>query len=887
MNGEIGVRMSKWPAPVLARKDAAQPDADCVVYAFGNFQLLPAERLLRQDGSILFVGSRAFDLLLALVSRAGQLVGKEELLETVWPGLTVEENNLVVQVHALRRVLRDSRDNRYIQTVVGHGYRFVATVAIERVDRNAVWPKELPSPGPRSSSQPTNLVRPATPLIGREQDSARIENALKQHQLVVIIGAGGVGKSRVALQIGDNLAGHYPDGVWLVELAETAASRSIEDAIAAVFGVTADPSRSAIDAIVQYLRHQRLLLILDNCEHVVAAAARLTHAIMQQCPGISILATSRERLAVPGEIGIQLPPLPFPHHSVGMTAAQALGFASIQLFVQRTAALIDWFVLSDDDAPAAAEICRKLDGIALAIELAVPRLRVLSLKELAARLDERFGLLTGGARTALPQHQTLRALIDWSYDLLDDEEQALLRRLSIFAGGWTLRTAIGVAAVAPIEDFQVIDLMSQLIDKSLVVRDNLNNSVRYRLLESMRQYAVEKHNANREPHLGQRHADVFAALLKEADASWPTASTHAWLAEYGSEIGNVRAALDWAFGPDGDILRGQALVAHSLSLWSELGLFSELRRWFATAVASCDETTPPTIAARLWFGRGMGSVRQGYRPHFDQMMRAAELYRAIGDREGEAAALTWAGVAQLNPQHPEEAETLLDRALAMLRASGASKRLGQCLNSLAAARFLAGDVAAAQRLFGEAIDMLRALGDASTLRIPMGNLAELHFMTGDLDAAITAGRAMIDECRRANDGPRLAASLGNLAGYLLSRGDWGAARDAANDALPRSQALGLAAGVTQMIEYLALIDAEAGDLEHAARLVGYIDSWYAAEGDPRGSIEAATTTRLSDLLRGLPAHRRQLLFAEGAGWSAEQAIAEALHDESPLSAQGP
>lgn len=854
----------------------ASARASGIAYVFNNFRLLPAERLLKQDGHNVYVGSRALDVLLILVSRAGQLVGKEELLERVWPGLSVEENNLVVQVHALRRALGDNRDNRYIQTVAGYGYRFVVPVTVDQTPQTVIEAIAPPPVSPAPSARRNNLARPATPLVGRGADCVRIAAVLKQHQLVVITGAGGVGKSRVALQVGDDIAADYPDGVWLAELAEIVASRPVEDAIAAVFGVTVEPGRSAVDAIVLYLRHQRLLLILDNCEHVVAAVARLVHAVMRQCPGVAILATSRERLMIPGEFGIQLPPLSLPARSTGLTAAQALAYASIELFVERAASLIDGFVLSDEDAPAIAEICLKLDGIALAIELAVPRLRILSPKELSARLDKRFGLLTGGNRTALPQHQTLRALIDWSYDLLDEDERVLLRRLSIFAGGWTLRTATGVAATAPIEDFQIIDLMSLLIDKSLVVQDTLNGVPRYRLLESTRQYAMEKQQASGEPPLARRHAEVFAALLEQADASWPTAPTHVWLAEYGHEIGNLRAALDWTFGPEGDVLLGQRLTAHSLALWSELGLFAELRRWFAAAVASSDETVPPTIAARLWFGRGMGSVRQGYRPNYEQMTRAAELYRQIGDTTGEAAALIWAGVAQLNPQHPEAAESLLERALVMLRASGKSKLVGQCLNSLAAARFLAGDVGAAQSLFGEAIDMLRALGDASALRIPMGNLAELHFMTGDLEAAITTGRAMVEECRRANDGPRLAVSLGNLAGYLLAHGDGAAARETAREALPRCQALGQSSSVTQMIEYLALIGAEAGVLEPAARLAGYVVAWYGVEGDPRASSEATTSARLASLLDALPAHRRQLLSDEGAGWSEERAVSEAL-----------
>ena len=355
---------------------------------------------------------------------------------------------------------------------------------------------DLPSAFPplRSlSARPdNNLPQQVTTLIGREAELAEIKAALGKHRLVTLVGSGGVGKTRASLEVAADLLESHPDGVWFVELAPLSDPLLVPEIVAGLFGASITTDRVPLEALVGILRQKRTLLVLDNCEHLVAAVAQLADAILRHCPQVSLLASSREPLAIQGESTYRMPSLGFPEQIEGISAARALEFGAVRLFVERATAIMPGFALGEDNASAVAAICKRLDGVALAIELAVPRLKMLKVQELAERLDERFKLLTGGSRTALPRQQTLKALIDWSYNLLSEPEQTLLQRLSVFAGGWTLASAGAVAAGAGIADWEVFDLLAALVDKSLVVADASGKETRYRLLESTRQYAAEK-----------------------------------------------------------------------------------------------------------------------------------------------------------------------------------------------------------------------------------------------------------------------------------------------------------------------------------------------------------------------------------------------------------
>ena len=434
-----------------------------------------------------------------------------------------------------------------------------------RVDRSA-------EVEPQASAAKHNLPQQITALIGRTAELTEIKARLREHRLVTLVGPGGIGKTRLALQAAADLSWRYPDGVWLVDLAPLADPQLVAETVAGLLGLSRSTGRSVVEIVVASLKEMRTLLLLDNCEHLVDAVARIAEAILRGCPTVSIIATSRETLAVAGENVYRVPPLGFPEDVESITAAAALDHVAVRLFADRAGNVVDGFAVTDANAPAIAAICRRLDGVALAIELAAARLRMLQPHELAYRLDDRFRLLTGGSRTALHRQQTLKATIDWSYDLLTEPERTLLRRLSVFVGGWTLDSAAIVCAGHPVEGGEIFDLLASLIDKSLVVADVTGDGTRYRLLESTRAYMLERLVQSGECSPQQRLADRVLALFSEAEASWATTATKAWLRSYAPELDNLRTALEWAFGPVGDVALGLDLAGCSSRLFLELSL---------------------------------------------------------------------------------------------------------------------------------------------------------------------------------------------------------------------------------------------------------------------------------------------------------------------------
>ena len=683
-------------------------------FVFGPFRLLVARRELLAHGVPVTMGQRAFEILLTLVSRHGQLVTKDELMAEVWPGVVVEENNIQVHISAVRKVLAAAGDgDRYLLTVAGRGYRFLAPVTRES-------PGEPKTAGVDDQSAPAgadigaatnNLPQQLTSLIGREADLAEIKARLRDHRLVTLTGSGGVGKTRLSIEAGRSLLDRYLDGVWLAELAPLNDAQLVTSIVADALGVSLSATAGGLDTLTSALRTKQLLLIIDNCEHVIAEAARVAEALMRGCPRLSILASSRERMAIAGESVIRVPSLPAPQPDEAATAARACDYAAVRLFVERANALGCGFALTDANAATVASICRRLDGIPLAIELAVPRLKVLPVDKLARGLDERFRLLTGGSRTALPRQQTLHALIDWSYGLLSDAEKALLARLSLFLGTTSLASISSVVGGDDMPPEQIGDLLLSLVEKSLVHADLDSNDSRYGLLESTRYFAAEK--LADAPALRRRHAEHFAARFAQATSAWETTPTREWIASYASDVDNLRGALDWAFGPDGDVAVGLDLVAHSHILWAELGLMLEHRYWVVAALEKLGNRTPPKIAARLLSWQA-GDVRELDDPaDYEEAMRAADLYRKLGDSFHEGRVLLRAGTARLSPDSAEEGERLLREAHALVRPFGTTKTLAHCLSALASARLFAGDLSDAHSLHRQALDVYRDLGEGS------------------------------------------------------------------------------------------------------------------------------------------------------------------------------
>ncbi len=552
--------------------DSVAPIIDRAIF-FGPFCLRPAEHLLLDGDTPVHVGGRALDLLMILIERAGDVVTKDELFERVWPGLTVDEGNLRTQIALVRRALRDGQSNaRYVMTVPGRGYRFVAPLSAERSPEPS---KTRATPVDSASNLPARLTR----LIGRADAVGDITGQLSKHRFVTIHGPGGIGKTSVALAVSERAATLYDHGVCFVDCAPLLGTSLVARKLASTLGLEIaleDPTHG----LVAFLRSKRMLIVLDCCERVVEDAAVLVENLLKGAADVGILATSREPLRAEGEIVYRLPPLEVPPASSELTASEALGFPAVQLFVERIASSgLSQFELGDTDAPVVADICRKLDGVALAIELAAGRVDVFGLRGVAARLDDRVRLLTHGRRTALPRHQTLAATLDWSYDALLEREQRLLQQLSVFAGRFTLDAAHAVALDDVDTASDIVDLVSSLVSKSLLNADVGGAIVHYRLLDTTRAYALKKLKESGDfGQTAQRHAGYIQYLIEKATSDSPTSTSAPTLSAESRLIDEARSVIDWAFSAGGNIESGIALTVASVPLWTHLSLNGECCR---------------------------------------------------------------------------------------------------------------------------------------------------------------------------------------------------------------------------------------------------------------------------------------------------------------------
>jgi predicted ATPase/DNA-binding winged helix-turn-helix (wHTH) protein len=483
------------PRPVIVRLGPSRaPDtaynattsSNGLAYEFATFSLIPAQQMLLEDGQEIRLGSRALAILTALVERAGEIVTKEELVAQVWPNTFVEEGNLRVHMNALRRALGDGqRGNRYIITIPGRGYRFVVPITYsDSSKRQASGPC---APAAERPGLPAQLTR----MVGREHMVATLKAQLAKQHFVTLAGPGGIGKTTIALAAANALSKAYSDRAHFIDLSTLTDPQFVPATVASALGLeqrSGDPTGE----VVAFLRSKRMLIILDSCEHVVFAAACLAERLRAAAPEVDVLATSREPLRAAGERVMRVAPLPVPPTSTALTAEEALAFSAVELFVERASAGASGYELSDRDAPIVADVCRKLDGIPLAIELAAARVDMLGVRVLCSQLDHRICLSMPGRRTACPRHQTLARMFDWSYQFLPDEEQLLLRRLSTFPADFTVEAVCAIMADSTLDAPQVINSMANLVSKSLVVADVVSTIVRYRLLDTTRRYARER-----------------------------------------------------------------------------------------------------------------------------------------------------------------------------------------------------------------------------------------------------------------------------------------------------------------------------------------------------------------------------------------------------------
>src|SRR6266851_1167438 len=525
----------------------------------------------------ILLAPKAFALLRYLVEHPGRLVTHDELFEALWPKTYVQPEVLKSHIAAIRAVLGDdARKPIFIETRSRRGYRFIAPVTED---------------APARPSRTTNLPEAISELIGREAELRAVTALATEHRLVSLVGAGGIGKTRLSLEVARHLLPRYPDGVFVAELGPLSSPELVPATVASALGLTHIVGTVSREGVAGAVGTKKLLLVIDNCEHVIEAAAAMAETLLRATPGASLVATSREPLRVSGEYVYRVPPLDLPAED-NPDMEDVLSYGAVRLFVSRAHAAEPRYLAEGPVAAATVAICRRLDGIPLAIELAATRIVGFGVDGVAARLDDRFRLLTGGRRT-LPRHQTMRATLDWSYELLSESERVVLRRLGVFVGAFTLDAASAVAASVDIPASEVTDAVADLVGKSLLSTDVGGASLQYRLLETTRAYAREKLIESAElDRVAPRHAEYYRDLFQRAEVEFETQPTAEWLAAYRPHIDDVRLALDWAFSPSGDVGVGMALTAAAVPLWTHLSLLSECRARVGQAIASLGSQVP-------------------------------------------------------------------------------------------------------------------------------------------------------------------------------------------------------------------------------------------------------------------------------------------------------
>ena len=740
--------------------------------------------------------------------------------------------------------------------------------------------------GPWPETGFSNLPLSLTSFVGRETELDDVARLVREHRLVTLTGAGGIGKTQTALQVGATLSAE--GAVCFVALAPVGDPALVVAAIASTLGVQEVPDRPLLETLTAYLKNKRLLLILDNCEQVINQAAIVADSLLAGCSLLRILATSREPLRTAGEYTYRLPSLsvPTPEAARTLGAAEALSFGAILLFTDRARAVDHRFTLTDQNAPTVAEICRRLDGIPLAIELAAARVNMLPVKAIADRFDDRFSILTGGGRTVLPRQQTMRAAIDWSYDLLAAQEQRMFERLSVFAGGCTLATAEAVCAGEDVAENGAVDLLSALVDKSLLVADLDRFEPRYLLLESFRQYAREKLAERGEVDvIARRHALACLELAEQLERACDTEPDVIWRALAQEELDNWRGALQWALTDRKDVVLGQALVGALHVVWAYFAPL-EGQRYAASAFELADEQTPTHVLARLGYAEGIIALQlRAYKAQLSSSQRAIERYRAVGDRLGIARTQDLAGQALVSLGRIAEAKTLLQEALTSARVLENRRLIACILRNLGYASAVEGDCDAARDYVAEAVPIYKALGATLGAASALDDLGEFEFRAGNAELAFQLATGALATFRTVNNQRFVAFILSSLAMYLIALGRYDDAEERAREALALAREQQQDVLVAWTLLHLGAIAALRPNVSsegapnaygQAARILGFVDARLEAIGSTSLYIYEQEYDRAHAVLRdAIGADAVARLMAEGATMTEERAIEEA------------
>jgi predicted ATPase/DNA-binding NarL/FixJ family response regulator len=690
-----------------------------------------------------------------------------------------------------------------------------------------------------------------TSFVGRGRELAEVERLLAGGtRLLTLTGPGGCGKTRLALEAASNVAGGFEDGAWWVGLASISDPDLVPRAVASALDIREVPGRSLIEVLVEHLKAKKTLLVLDNCEHLVEACAALAGALLPSCPKLRILATSREALGIAGESVWLVPSLSLPDDPQRLPPAEELVcYEAVRLFVERAEAVSSGFGLTEGNAAAVARVCRRLDGIPLAIELAAARAKVLSVEQIAGRLDDSFRLLTGGDRVALPRQRTLRATMDWSHDLLSEEERVLFRRLSAFAGGFALGTAEAVCSGDSLAEDDMLDLLSRLVDKSLVMARERGGEMRYRLLETVRQYASGKlEEAGETEAVRRAHASFFLARAEEAEPKIEpknnTADRRPWLERLEAEHDNLRAALRWAL--ESSPQTGLRLANALYWLWYHRGYQGEARDWFEGALAAAPAARTAARAKALQCAGYLAWAQGDHPVARSRLEESVEIWRGLGGGSGLGHALWVLALEMLDRGEPDVARSLAGESVRIFRTVGDEPGVAHSLANLGAIVLNQGDHALATSLLEESVAISRKLGDDWMLSLPLRNLGVAAFQQGD------HGRAAV----------------------LIQ------------ESLALLRKLGEKWYISRNLECLAAVASAQGDHERAARLFGAGEAL-------REALGTSAPYYLVDYDRSVAAARAALgeesfaaAWARGREMTHEQAVAYALDEPAtPLEAQ--
>jgi non-specific serine/threonine protein kinase len=878
------------------------------VYEFGRFRIDADERLLFSDGARQKLTSKAFDTLIALIENQGRLLSKEELMSRVWPDSFVEDNNLAQCISLLRRTLGENPEgHNYIETVPRHGYRFNAEVRaltdesvafeskperlaesrpeVETAPEYYSTPESAAVPGDAlldshaGESYPTNLPVPLTPFIGRKSEMAAVERVLRREgvRLLTLTGPGGTGKSRLALKVADNLRAEFPDGVFFIALEPITDSNLVTSVIAQTLGVKEYGDVSLTEALKKYLRNKRMLLILDNFEHVTPAAP-LASSLLMAAPDVVLLVTSRSALHLSGEHEFQVPPLRLPDLESLPPVPALLDCSAVALFAQRAMAAKSDFLVTERNARAIAEICTRLDGLPLAIELAAARIKLLPPQAMLVRLESPFKLLTGGARDVPARQRTMRETIAWSYNLLDKPEQALFRRLAVFVGGFTLEAAEAACDAADDCGIDIHDGVASLVDKSLLQQiEQAGGEPRFVMLETIREYGLECLKAQGEREIfQQRHASYFLQLAERAEPELGSAQQSVWIASLELEHDNFRAALEWALD------ERQAETAMRLAgalwwFWYLHGHYREGRAWLnKVLVEGSGQRTLPRCKALIGAG-GLAFLQCEYSSSEKLLNEGLALARELWDNESIATSLQLLGSVAREQGAYYRAIKLHEGSLAIWRELDNKRGVARSLNYIGFASWLNSNFDKTAMVCEQALGLFRTLGDKEGIVWSLLNLSAVMYYRQDYEQAVSL-------CQ---ESAGLSREIGYKEGIAWSLNIWGNVARRQEQFVPGKimllESLGLHYElqdrwrVASVLESLASIAFEQQETERSVRLLGAAEALRASLGTPLPPVEHEDRDRYLKLARAaLGEEKFTQLWLEGRTMPGEQVIAYAL-----------